>query len=64
MLNTFVVSASVTNASSPVKDLDEHVKVMLQHLTPNTVRSVALQSPVGDGHSGSRCCQCQPLTHE
>ncbi|TNN88606.1 Adhesion G-protein coupled receptor G4 [Liparis tanakae] len=36
-LNTFVVSASVTNASSPIKDLDEDVKVTLHHLTPNTV---------------------------
>ncbi|XP_074528571.1 adhesion G-protein coupled receptor G4 [Halichoeres trimaculatus] len=35
MLNTFVVSASVTNASSPIKDLVEDVKVTLQHLTPN-----------------------------
>ncbi|XP_034406091.1 adhesion G-protein coupled receptor G4 [Cyclopterus lumpus] len=34
-LNTFVVSASVTNASSPIKDLDEDVKVTLHHLTPN-----------------------------
>ncbi|KAF3705649.1 Adhesion G-protein coupled receptor G4 [Channa argus] len=35
-LNTFVVSASVINASSPIKNLDEYVKVMLQHLIPNT----------------------------
>ncbi|KAK9536428.1 hypothetical protein VZT92_006206 [Zoarces viviparus] len=34
-LNTFVVSASVTNASSPIKDLDEDVKVTLRHLVPN-----------------------------
>lgn len=39
MLNTFVVSASVTNASSPIKDLVEDVKVTLQHLIPNKVRS-------------------------
>uniref|UniRef100_A0A3Q3K2V5 Uncharacterized protein n=1 Tax=Monopterus albus TaxID=43700 RepID=A0A3Q3K2V5_MONAL len=36
-LNTFVVSASVTNASSPIKHLDEDVKVMLHHLIPNTL---------------------------
>ena len=41
-LNTFVVSASVTNASSPIKDLDEDVKVTLHHLTPNTVGSSVL----------------------
>ncbi|KAG7232349.1 hypothetical protein INR49_008955 [Caranx melampygus] len=35
-LNTFVVSASVTNATAPIKDLDEHVKVTLHHLIPNT----------------------------
>ncbi|KAM7398262.1 hypothetical protein PAMA_006254 [Pampus argenteus] len=35
ILNTFVVSASVTNASSPIKDLDEHIKVTLHHLIPN-----------------------------
>nr|XP_033502591.1 adhesion G-protein coupled receptor G4 [Epinephelus lanceolatus] len=37
ILNTFVVSASVTNTSSPIKDLDEDVKVMLHHLKPNTL---------------------------
>ncbi|XP_014912099.1 adhesion G-protein coupled receptor G2-like [Poecilia latipinna] len=31
-LSTFVVSASVSNASSPIKDLHEEVKVMLHHL--------------------------------
>ncbi|KAG7220093.1 hypothetical protein INR49_008987 [Caranx melampygus] len=36
-LNTFVVSASVTNATAPIKDLDEHVKVTLHHLIPNTL---------------------------
>ncbi|KAI9548200.1 hypothetical protein NQZ68_010419 [Dissostichus eleginoides] len=36
VLNTFVVSASVTNASAPIKDLDEDVEVMLYHLIPNT----------------------------
>uniref|UniRef100_G3QAV0 Adhesion G protein-coupled receptor G4b n=1 Tax=Gasterosteus aculeatus TaxID=69293 RepID=G3QAV0_GASAC len=36
-LNTFVVSASVTNASAPVKDLDQDVRVMLRHLVPNTL---------------------------
>ncbi|XP_068187778.1 adhesion G-protein coupled receptor G4-like [Antennarius striatus] len=36
-LNTFVVSASVTNVSSPITNLKEDVKVMLHHLTPNTL---------------------------
>uniref|UniRef100_A0A3P8WC76 Adhesion G protein-coupled receptor G4b n=1 Tax=Cynoglossus semilaevis TaxID=244447 RepID=A0A3P8WC76_CYNSE len=36
-LNTFVVSASVTNASSPIKDLDEDVEIRLHHLTPHTL---------------------------
>ncbi|XP_047186405.1 adhesion G-protein coupled receptor G4 [Scophthalmus maximus] len=36
-LNSFVVSASVTNASSPIKDLDEDAKVTLHHLIPNTL---------------------------
>lgn len=44
ILNTFVVSASVTNASSPIKDLDEDVKVMLHHLKPNTVRSTVISN--------------------
>ncbi|XP_013877695.1 adhesion G-protein coupled receptor G4 [Austrofundulus limnaeus] len=35
ILNTFVVSASVTNATSPIKDLTEDVKVTLHHLNPN-----------------------------
>lgn len=39
ILNTFVVSASVTNASSPIQDLAEDVIIMLHHLTPNTVGS-------------------------
>ncbi|KAM6907206.1 adhesion G-protein coupled receptor G2 [Xenentodon cancila] len=41
MLNTFVVSASVTNASSPITDLAEDVKVTLQHLIPNTCISLS-----------------------
>uniref|UniRef100_A0A3Q0QRS9 Adhesion G protein-coupled receptor G4b n=1 Tax=Amphilophus citrinellus TaxID=61819 RepID=A0A3Q0QRS9_AMPCI len=36
-LNTFVVSASVTNASCPIKDLAEDVEVTLHHLIPNTL---------------------------
>uniref|UniRef100_A0A3P8THV7 Adhesion G protein-coupled receptor G4b n=1 Tax=Amphiprion percula TaxID=161767 RepID=A0A3P8THV7_AMPPE len=36
LFKTFVVSASVTNASSPIKDLAEDVKVMLHHRIPNT----------------------------
>ncbi|KAM9728985.1 adhesion G-protein coupled receptor G4 [Menidia menidia] len=35
VLNTFVVSASVTNSSQPIKDLAEDVEVMLQHLKTN-----------------------------
>lgn len=38
ILNTFVVSASVTNASSPIKDLPEDVQVTLHHFKPNKVR--------------------------
>ncbi|KAL6098854.1 adgrg4 [Pungitius sinensis] len=37
-LNTFVVSASVTNAIAPVKNMDEDVKVTLRHLVPNTLQ--------------------------
>ncbi|KAG7516586.1 hypothetical protein JOB18_035638 [Solea senegalensis] len=37
ILNTFVVSASVTNAISPIKDLDEEIQIMFHHLTPNTL---------------------------
>lgn len=37
VLNTFVVAASVTNASSPIQNLDEYVNVTLYHLTPTTV---------------------------
>ncbi|CAL8280118.1 unnamed protein product [Arctogadus glacialis] len=40
-LNTFVVAASVTNASRPITDLDRDVKIMLHHLVPNQLnRSV------------------------
>uniref|UniRef100_A0A3B4A6B9 Uncharacterized protein n=1 Tax=Periophthalmus magnuspinnatus TaxID=409849 RepID=A0A3B4A6B9_9GOBI len=35
VLNTFVVSASVTNASSPITHLKEDVQITLHHLTPN-----------------------------
>lgn len=41
-LNTFVVSASLTNASAPIQDLYEDIKVKLQHLTPNTVGAIVL----------------------
>ncbi|CAK6957240.1 adhesion G-protein coupled receptor G4 isoform X1 [Scomber scombrus] len=37
ILNTFVVSASVTNATFPIKDLKEDIKVALHHLTPNNL---------------------------
>ncbi|XP_034034946.1 uncharacterized protein LOC117517922 [Thalassophryne amazonica] len=43
ILNTFVVSASVSNATSPIKDLHEEVKVILYHLIPKTVSSDATQ---------------------
>ncbi|XP_059911676.1 adhesion G-protein coupled receptor G2 isoform X2 [Gadus macrocephalus] len=40
-LNTFVVAASVTNASRPITDLDKDVKIMLHHVVPNQLnRSV------------------------
>ncbi|XP_041707498.1 adhesion G-protein coupled receptor G4 isoform X1 [Coregonus clupeaformis] len=37
ILNTYVVSASVTNASGPIKDLEEDVEVTLHHLMSNTL---------------------------
>ena len=43
ILNTFVVSASVTNASCPIKDLEEDVEVMLRHLKPKTVAESIIQ---------------------
>ncbi|XP_070700181.1 adhesion G-protein coupled receptor G4-like [Pempheris klunzingeri] len=55
-LNTFVVSASVTNASSPIKDLEEDVKVTLHHLVPNTpyrdVQCVYWNFNKNNGHGG------------
>ncbi|XP_047463227.1 adhesion G-protein coupled receptor G4 [Mugil cephalus] len=55
-LNTFVVSACVTNASSPIKDLAEDVKVILHHLVPNTlskdVQCVYWNFNKNDGHGG------------
>ncbi|KAM6969984.1 adhesion G-protein coupled receptor G4 [Aplochiton taeniatus] len=36
-LNTYVVSASVRNATSPITDLSEDIKVTLRHLIPNTL---------------------------
>ncbi|XP_044077831.1 adhesion G-protein coupled receptor G4 isoform X2 [Siniperca chuatsi] len=55
-LNTFVVSASVTNASSPIKDLEEDVKVTLHHLIPNTlykdVQCVYWNFNKNNGHGG------------
>lgn len=60
-LNTFVVSASVTNASSPIKGLDEGVKIVLQHLAPNTVGPTALKKTANrcftpDNTSMGHCC--------
>ncbi|XP_074468028.1 adhesion G-protein coupled receptor G4 isoform X2 [Sebastes fasciatus] len=55
-LNTFVVSASVTNASSPIKDLEEDVKVTLHHLVPNIdnkdVQCVYWNFNKNNGHGG------------
>lgn len=36
-LNTFVVSASVTNATGPIENLKEYVAVTLHHLQTKTV---------------------------
>ncbi|XP_075342884.1 adhesion G-protein coupled receptor G4 [Odontesthes bonariensis] len=56
ILNTFVVSASVTNASCPITDLEEDVKVMLRHLKPNTldkeVKCVYWNFNKNNGHGG------------
>uniref|UniRef100_A0AAV2J9S4 Adhesion G-protein coupled receptor G4-like n=1 Tax=Knipowitschia caucasica TaxID=637954 RepID=A0AAV2J9S4_KNICA len=35
VLNTFVVSASVTNVSSPIRDLEEDIQITLHHRKPN-----------------------------
>ncbi|XP_053298039.1 adhesion G-protein coupled receptor G2 [Pleuronectes platessa] len=55
-LNSFVVSASVTNTSSPIKDLDEDVRVTLHHLIPTTlhdnVKCVYWNFNKNDGHGG------------
>ncbi|XP_034539462.1 adhesion G-protein coupled receptor G4 [Notolabrus celidotus] len=55
-LNTFVVSASVTNASSPIKDLVEDVKVTLQHIVPNKlhneIQCVFWNFNKNNGHGG------------
>ena len=37
ILNTYVVSASVTNSSGPIKDLEEDLEVTLHHLMSNEV---------------------------
>ncbi|KAM4546237.1 adhesion G-protein coupled receptor G4 isoform 2-T2 [Fundulus diaphanus] len=55
VLNTFVVSASVTNASSPIKDLREDVKIMLHHLQHNAhdkVQCVYWNFNKNKGHGG------------
>ncbi|XP_062262524.1 adhesion G-protein coupled receptor G4 [Platichthys flesus] len=55
-LNSFVVSASVTNTSSPIKDLEEDVRVTLHHLIPTTlhdhVKCVYWNFNKNDGHGG------------
>ncbi|XP_069001741.1 adhesion G-protein coupled receptor G4 [Embiotoca jacksoni] len=55
-LNTFVVSANVINASSPIKDLIEDVQVTLRHLIPNTlykeVQCVYWNFNKNNGHGG------------
>lgn len=39
-LNTYVVSASVTNATGPIENLKEYVAVTLRHLTTKKVSGV------------------------
>ncbi|XP_028277226.1 adhesion G-protein coupled receptor G4 isoform X2 [Parambassis ranga] len=55
-LNTFVVSASVTKAGSPIKDLAEDIKVTLKHRVPNThhkdVQCVYWNFNKNNGHGG------------
>ncbi|XP_054907233.1 adhesion G-protein coupled receptor G4 [Poeciliopsis prolifica] len=55
-LNTFVVSASVSNASSPIKDLHEEVQVMLLHLQSSAhdrqVQCVYWNFNKNNGHGG------------
>ncbi|XP_041864482.1 adhesion G-protein coupled receptor G4-like isoform X2 [Melanotaenia boesemani] len=78
ILNTFVVSASVTNASSPIKDLDEDIKITLHHLKPNKkVQCVYWNFNKNNGHGGwddygcriynsssdDTTCLCDHLTH-
>ncbi|XP_075957520.1 adhesion G-protein coupled receptor G2 [Anarhichas minor] len=76
-LNTFVVSASVTNASSPIKDLDEDVKVTLHHLLDKEVQCVYWNFNKNNGRGGwddygcrkynsssdYTTCVCDHLTH-
>ncbi|XP_072301702.1 adhesion G-protein coupled receptor G4 [Eucyclogobius newberryi] len=56
VLNTFVVSATVTNASAPIKDLEEDVHITLQHLKHNyhneAVRCVYWNFNLNDGQGG------------
>ncbi|XP_075875951.1 adhesion G-protein coupled receptor G4-like [Nelusetta ayraudi] len=56
VLNTFVVSASVTTGSSPTRDLSEDVQIMLHHLLPNTqqrnVQCVYWNFNENDGRGG------------
>ncbi|XP_072231659.1 adhesion G-protein coupled receptor G2-like [Leuresthes tenuis] len=56
ILNTFVVSASVSNASCPIKDLEEDVEVMLRHLKPKAldkeVKCVYWNFNKNNGHGG------------
>ncbi|XP_030294724.1 adhesion G-protein coupled receptor G4 [Sparus aurata] len=55
-LNTFVVSASVTNASAPIRDLEEDVTVTLHHIIPNKlykdVQCVYWNFNKNNGHGG------------
>jgi len=39
-LNSYVVSASVTNATGPIENLKEYVAVTLHHLTTKKVSGV------------------------
>lgn len=43
-LNTYVVSASVTNATGCIENLKEYVAVTLHHLTSKNVSTVVLSN--------------------
>ncbi|XP_077403345.1 adhesion G-protein coupled receptor G4 [Vanacampus margaritifer] len=55
-LNSFVVSASVSNCTSPIRDLQQDVRVTLRHLRPKRphmdTRCVYWNFNENDGHGG------------